>query len=108
MSSWRCSARFKRLWDAEVLPQVPIAMVNDLPVGGARVFHYPASGDPCLLVRLDVDRYVAYRAKVHAPGMSGVAIAPLTGSCTVHATRGSSMLPTAGFWQVHRRGHCRA
>jgi len=55
--------QLRRSWNAEVLPQVPIAMVNDLPVGSARVFHYPASGDPCLLVRLDSDRYVAYGQK---------------------------------------------
>ena len=56
-------SRLKRLWGAEALPQVQIATVHDLPVGGARVFHYPASGDPCLLVRLDVDRYVAFGQK---------------------------------------------
>jgi len=55
--------RFRHLWDGEALPQVPIARLNDLPVGEARVFHYPASGDPCLLVHLDVDRYVAFGQK---------------------------------------------
>src|SRR5262245_40021647 len=53
----------RRLWDAEVLPQVPIAMAHDLPIGSARVFYYPAVGDPCLLVRLDSERYVAYGQK---------------------------------------------
>ena len=53
--------RFRHLWDGEALPQVPIARLNDLPVGEARVFHYPASGDPCLLVHLDeVGRLCVY------------------------------------------------
>jgi nitrite reductase/ring-hydroxylating ferredoxin subunit len=55
--------RLRRLWDAEALPHVPVATVHDLPVGGARVFHYPAAGDPCLLVRLDIDHYVAFGQK---------------------------------------------
>jgi Rieske Fe-S protein len=55
--------RLRRLWDAEALPQMPVATVHDLPVGGARVFHYPTAGDPCLLVRLDMDRYVAFGQK---------------------------------------------
>jgi Rieske Fe-S protein len=55
--------QIRRLWDAEVFPQVRIAVANDLPVGSARVFHYPAADAPCLLVRLDVDRYVAYGQK---------------------------------------------
>jgi nitrite reductase/ring-hydroxylating ferredoxin subunit len=53
----------RRLRDAEVLPQVPIAMANNLPVGSARVFHYPTAGDPCLLIHLDDERYVAYGQK---------------------------------------------
>ena len=37
-----------------------IGMVQDLPVGSSRVFEYPAPGNPCLLVRLDADRFVAF------------------------------------------------
>ncbi|MGH7341081.1 MAG: ubiquinol-cytochrome c reductase iron-sulfur subunit, partial [Candidatus Rokuibacteriota bacterium] len=40
-----------------------VAGVEDLPVGGWRVFAYPGPGDPCLLVRLDRDRFVAYSQK---------------------------------------------
>ena len=29
-------------------------------MGGLRVFEYPAKGDPCVLVRLSDDRFVAY------------------------------------------------
>ena len=40
-----------------------IGLVQDLPVGGCRVFEYPAPGEPCLLVRLDADRFVAFGQK---------------------------------------------
>src|SRR5215470_4942927 len=52
--------RLKHDWGGEALPQVQVAMVGDLPVGGSKVFYYPGVDDPCLLVRLDVDRYVAF------------------------------------------------
>jgi Rieske Fe-S protein len=41
-------------------PAVDIAAVADVPVGGMRVFEYPAKGDPCVLVRLADGRFVAY------------------------------------------------
>ena len=44
--------RLRRLWDAEALPQVQIATVHDLPVGGARVFTILPRSLP---VGLDVD-----------------------------------------------------
>jgi nitrite reductase/ring-hydroxylating ferredoxin subunit len=53
----------KQRWGASTLPQVRIASVNDLPVGGAKVFHYPSLDDPCLLVRLDAERFVAFGQK---------------------------------------------
>ena len=39
---------------------VDVAGVEDVPVGGVRVFEYPAAGDPCVLVRVAPDRFVAY------------------------------------------------
>jgi Rieske Fe-S protein len=53
----------KHDWGGETLPQVHVATLDDLPVGGARVFYYPGAHDPCLLVRLDTDRYVAFGQK---------------------------------------------
>ena len=41
-------------------PLLDVAGVDDVPVGGLRVFEYPAKGDPCVLVRLANDRFVAY------------------------------------------------
>jgi len=40
-----------------------IAGVEELPVGGWKVFEYPEPGDPCLLVRLDRDRFAAFSQK---------------------------------------------
>jgi len=40
-----------------------IGKVADLPVGASRVFEYPSAGEPCLLVRLAGDRYVAFAQK---------------------------------------------
>ena len=42
------------------LPLLDIAGVDELPVGGLRVFEYPGKGDPCVLLRLAPDRFVAY------------------------------------------------
>jgi Rieske Fe-S protein len=41
-------------------PTFKVAQVGDLPVGQARVFFYPEPDEPCLLVRLDADNFVAY------------------------------------------------
>jgi Rieske Fe-S protein len=40
-----------------------IAEVSELPVGGSKVFGYPESDEPCLLVRSDADTFVAYSQK---------------------------------------------
>src|SRR5262245_53488890 len=40
-----------------------IGLVSELPVGGSRVFEYPAAGDACLLVRLGAERFVAFGQK---------------------------------------------
>lgn len=45
------------------LPAMKVAEAFDLPVGGSRVFHYPAAGDACLLVRLGEKRFVAFDQK---------------------------------------------
>ena len=47
--------------DREALhPERRIAAVGDVEVGGAVRFMYPTDHDPCLLLRLDADRFVAY------------------------------------------------
>ncbi|MCS6926214.1 MAG: ubiquinol-cytochrome c reductase iron-sulfur subunit [Candidatus Binatia bacterium] len=44
-------------------PPARIATVNEVPVGGVKLFHYPTLHDPCLLLRLSADRFVAYSQK---------------------------------------------
>jgi Rieske Fe-S protein len=42
---------------------VRLAAVDDLPVGTAQTFAYPTEHDPCVLVRHDERRFVAYSQK---------------------------------------------
>ncbi|HSD28555.1 MAG TPA: Rieske 2Fe-2S domain-containing protein, partial [Vicinamibacteria bacterium] len=39
---------------------VRIGLVQDVPVGGARVFGYPDEAAPCILLRLDASTFVAF------------------------------------------------
>ena len=43
-----------------VLPERPIAAVDELPVGGAKTFTYPEDSTPRLLVRTGPGAFVAY------------------------------------------------
>ena len=45
------------------LPELEITRVDALPVGGSKLFHYPTAIDPCLLVRLSADQFVAFGQK---------------------------------------------
>lgn len=42
---------------------VAVARQDELAVGASRVFFYPTANDPCLLVRLSEDRFVAFGQK---------------------------------------------
>src|SRR5262249_25143256 len=42
---------------------VRLASVNDMPVGTAQTFAYPTEHDPCMLVRSDERRFLAYSQK---------------------------------------------
>jgi Rieske Fe-S protein len=48
---------------AHVLPEMRVADVGELAVGEVKVFGYPEPQDPCLLIRLDRDSFVAYSQK---------------------------------------------
>jgi Rieske Fe-S protein len=48
---------------APTYPEQEIAKIGTLPVGGVRLFRYPTPQDPCLLIRLDPDTFVAYSQK---------------------------------------------
>jgi Rieske Fe-S protein len=45
------------------LPEVAVARVGEIPVGGVKLFQYPRGGEQCILVRVDEDAYAAYSQK---------------------------------------------
>jgi nitrite reductase/ring-hydroxylating ferredoxin subunit len=45
------------------LPATSLGMLNDMPVGGARAFHYPTEHDPALLLRPDQQTLLAYSSQ---------------------------------------------
>jgi Rieske Fe-S protein len=49
--------------DKPAPPAMPIARVADLQIGSAYSFNYPGPDDPCLLVRLDEKKFLAYDQK---------------------------------------------
>lgn len=53
-----------RLRRAErALPVVAVAQVEEIPVGGVKLFQYPREGEQCILVRVERDTYAAYSQK---------------------------------------------
>lgn len=45
------------------LPRVKIATLDDIPIGSSLVFFYPQEKEPCLLLRPEKDRFLAYGQK---------------------------------------------
>ena len=48
---------------APAYPAAEVARLGEVPVGGVKVFAYPESNEPCILVRTGEDEYVAYSQK---------------------------------------------
>src|ERR1051325_6146086 len=46
-----------------VLAPLRVAKTAEIQVGGVQLFHYPTADDPCLLIRVSQDRFVAYSQK---------------------------------------------
>lgn len=44
-------------------PLKEIARVDEMPIGGAKLFYYPGESDTCILVRVKADQFVAYDQK---------------------------------------------
>jgi nitrite reductase/ring-hydroxylating ferredoxin subunit len=44
-------------------PVQPVAALDELPVGGVKLFTYPTSEDACILVRTGADTYSAFSQK---------------------------------------------
>jgi len=53
---------FQRRSTAQFTPAL-IATVNDVPIASAKLFSYPTAHDPCLLIRLAENQFVAYSQK---------------------------------------------
>ena len=49
--------------EKDLSPRLAVSSAGELPVGGAKVFHYPGPNDPCILVRLTQDNWVAFGQK---------------------------------------------
>ena len=47
----------------EPLPAVLVGERDELPVGGSKVFAYPEAHNPCLLIRVGADAFVAFDQK---------------------------------------------
>ncbi len=43
--------------------ELEIGRVDEIPIGGAKLFHYPGEHDPCLLLRTDTQTFLAYDQK---------------------------------------------
>jgi Rieske Fe-S protein len=39
---------------------LPVANIDEIPVGGYKLFRYPTGNDPCILLRLAEHRFVAF------------------------------------------------
>jgi Rieske Fe-S protein len=48
---------------APVFPRKAIASLDELPVGGVKIFAYPTEADPCILVRTAADSWAAFSQK---------------------------------------------
>ena len=44
-------------------PEVAVATLDEVPVGGVKLFTYPNEQDECILIRRDVSEFVAYSRK---------------------------------------------
>lgn len=57
------------IWVRSIMPfgrvatQKAIGRLNDVPMGGVKLFTYPTANDPCILVRTGADAWVAYSQK---------------------------------------------
>ena len=59
---WILVQNWRKRWRGEP-PIRAIARLDEVPVGAARVFHYPEEDDPCLLIRTPEGALLAYDQK---------------------------------------------
>ena len=77
----------RRLWTkfaANEAGAARVVAVSEIPVGGYTLFRYPTGDDPCILLRLGEDRFVAYNqqcAHISCPVMFNAASRQLECPC---------------------------
>jgi arsenite oxidase small subunit len=57
------TATARKIWKRAIWKApdaVRITNVDDVAIGGYKLFRYPTESDPCILVRLDQDRFAAF------------------------------------------------
>ncbi len=59
-AAWIAVTEYTQRWRVQPKDARRIASVDSLAVGAATLFNYPSADDPCILVRLASDRFVAY------------------------------------------------
>ena len=65
-------------------PALFVGLASETAPGGARVFHYPSPAEPCLLVRLDADIFVAFAQRCTHLGCPVYFRPPHTLHCPCH------------------------
>jgi len=56
-------AAARKLWKqarASHSDAVPVAMLDEIPSGGSKLFRYPTEDDACILLRLSPEKFVAF------------------------------------------------
>lgn len=59
-AAWIAVTEYAQRWRVKPKEARRVAGVDTLAVGAAMVFNFPTADDPCILVRLAPDRFVAY------------------------------------------------
>jgi len=56
------TAAARKLWKraAGTPAAVPVAHVDEIPVGAYKLFRYPTENDPCILLRLEQEQFAAF------------------------------------------------
>lgn len=58
-----CAAAARKLWKratATAANAAPVATLEEIPAGGSKLFRYPNADDPCILLRLTAEKFVAF------------------------------------------------
>jgi Rieske Fe-S protein len=58
-----CVAAGRKIWKRVASPEaaaIRVMSVDALPIGGYKLFRYPTENDPCILIRLGPEKFVAF------------------------------------------------